>query len=93
MKSSVNLVVWLTKRVDEEANLPAVKTEPLAVPKMEMTTPSGTRNAAGPSTILAQSYHHNQTQILRQSVHFDEDWHTTATVLEFSITGTVKTVK
>lgn len=54
-------ISWSVDAIDEsirsggEFYLPAVNTEPLAVPKMEMTTPSGTRKLAGPRTILAQS--------------------------------------
>lgn len=38
-----------------ESYLPAVNTDPLAVPKTDMTTPSGIKKLAGPRTLLAQS--------------------------------------
>lgn len=38
-------------------NLPPVKAPPLADPKVENATPSGTRKAIGPSNRLAQSCH------------------------------------
>ena len=39
-----------------DSYLPAVNTDPLAVPKTDMTTPSGIKKLAGPRTLLAQSF-------------------------------------
>lgn len=54
--SYAQLVYFISEQVSFKANLPAVNTEPLAVPKMEMTTPIGTRKLAFPRTISAHFY-------------------------------------